>query len=48
MRLNDMEFSEWVKICYNYFDSHTRQRFSFINFYIIISTALLYSISFIK
>src|SRR3990167_8674432 len=48
MRIDDVEFSEWVKICFAYFDSHSRQRFSFVNFYIIISTALLYSISFIR
>lgn len=39
---------EWMKICSGYFDSHTKQRFSFINFYIIISTALLYSVNLLK
>jgi len=48
MRTDNIELSKWIKICFDYFDSHSRQRFSFINFYIIISTGLLYSVSFIR
>lgn len=46
--MQEKDIDEWIKTSSGYFESHTKQRFSFINFYIIISAALLYSIVLLK
>lgn len=40
--------SNWANLCLNYFESHARQRFLFINFYIIVSMPLLSTVYFIN